>query len=374
MAFDAESCQAAIAPIDRKPAWLTGHEWRLRTRYCGATNAPVADLPTDMPALEITAPGGPEMLRLVRRPVPRPGAEEILVRVAAAGVNRPDILQRRGKYPPPPGVTDIPGLDVAGTVAAVGAAVDRWRDGDAVCALVAGGGYAGYCAVPALQALPIPGGLGFVEAAALPETFFTVWTNVFRQARLQPGERLLVHGGSGGVGTTAIQLATAFGAEVYATTGAAWKCDRCTELGARFTANTSAVSFDGAILEATNGEGVDVILDCLGGGGFARNLSLLRPGGRMAVIGLLEGSRAEADLALLVSRRLAVFGSTLRTRTVAEKGAIAADLEADVWPLLAAGKVAPVIDGTYPLQEGHAAHSRMESRSHFGKIVLSVSA
>ena len=271
-------------------------------------------------------------------------------------------------------MTDIPGLEVAGWVAGAGAGVERWRDGDAVCALVAGGGYAGYCAVPARQALPIPEGLGFVEAAALPETFFTVWANVFRQAALQSGERLLVHGGSGGIGTAAIQLATAFGAEVYATAGAARKCARCEDLGARFTADTSAAPFDGAILEATNGEGVDVILDCLGGGAFARNLALLRPGGRLAVIALLEGGRAEADLASLVSRRLAVFGSTLRSRSVAEKGAIAAELKAKVWPLLAAGTVAPVIDGTYPLQDGHAAHARMESRSHFGKIVLTVSA
>ena len=302
-----------------------------------------------MTAVEIARPGGPDVLRAVQRPVPRPGHSEVLVRVAAAGVNRPDVLQRRGRYPPPPGASDLPGLEVAGIVAALGpGGAGRWRVGDAVCALVAGGGYAGYCAVPAAQALPLPAGLGMAAAAAIPETFFTVWSNVFERARLRPGERFLVHGGGGGIGTAAIQLAAALGAEVFATAGGARKCAGCRRLGARHAFDYRTEDFGAAVARATGG---DVILDMVGGDYLDRNLATLRAGGRLAVIAFLHGSRATADFLPVLTRGLTVFGSTLRPRTTAEKGALAAALEARVWPLLAAGRVAPVLDSTFPLHD-----------------------
>lgn len=327
-------------------------------------------LPQTMTAIEIASPGGPEALVACTRPVPHPGPNELLVRVAAAGVNRPDVLQRRGLYPPPAGVTDIPGLELTGEVVATGGDARRWRVGDAVTALVAGGGYAEYCVVPTPQALPIPAGLSPAQAAALPETFFTVWDNVFRRAALQPGERLLVHGGGGGIGTTAIQLGAAFGATVFATSGGAEKCAACERLGATRAVDYMARDFEESLRAAIGGEGVDVILDIVGGDTLDRNLRLLRPGGRLSILAFQRGSRAEADFLPLLTRGLTVFGATLRGRTVAEKGAIAADLERRVWPLLARGRIAPVLDRTFPLVEAAEAHRRLESGRHFGKIVL----
>jgi putative PIG3 family NAD(P)H quinone oxidoreductase len=327
-----------------------------------------------MRAVEISAPGPPDVLRLVEREPPVPGAGEVLVRVAAAGVNRPDVLQRRGGYPPPPGASDLPGLEVAGHVAAVGPSLDempaRWREGDTVCALVAGGGYAEYCVAPAVQCLPVPGYLTLLEAAALPETFFTVWTNVFDRGRLQAGETLLVHGGSSGIGTTAIQLGAAFGARVFVTAGSAAKCAACRELGAAVAVDYRADDFVAVLREATAGRGVDVILDMVGGDYVARNLALLAVEGRLVQIAFLKASVAEIDLMPLMRRRLTITGSTLRPRTPAEKGAIAAALEARVWPLLAAGAVRPVIHATFPLARAADAHRLMESSAHIGKIVL----
>lgn len=269
-------------------------------------------------------------------------------------------------------MTDIPGLDVAGTVVAVGAGVRRWRAGDAVCALVAGGGYAEYCTVPEPQSLPVPAGLDFVQAAALPETFFTVWSNVFQDAGLAAGERILVHGGASGIGTAAIQLAAAFGAEVYAAAGSVDKCDACRRLGAILAVNRHEHDFAEAVLDATGGEGVDVILDVAGAEVLERNVRLLRLGGRLVFLSFLSGSRAVLDLLPILRKHLVLTGSALRPRTVAEKGAIADDLEAQVWPLLASGRIAPVVDSTFPLERAAEAHARLESGAHIGKIVLTV--
>ena len=322
-----------------------------------------------MKAIEISAPGGPEVLRMVDRPTPVPSAGELLVRVEAAGVNRPDILQRLGQYPPPPGVSDLPGLEVAGTVAAVGPDVSRWREGDSVCALVAGGGYAEFCVVPEPQALPLPRGFRPREAAAIPETFFTVWTNLFDRGKLTAGETVLIHGGSSGIGTTAIQLARAFGATVLATAGSDAKCAACERLGAR-AINYRAVDFVQVTREFTGATGVDVILDIVGGDYLQKNIECLAMHGRLIQIGLLGGSRAEINLRPLMQKRLTVTGSTLRTRSVAEKGAIARDLEARVWPLLASRQVAPLIDRTLPLGDAAEAHRLLESGEVIGKIVL----
>jgi putative PIG3 family NAD(P)H quinone oxidoreductase len=327
-------------------------------------------LPADGLAIEITQPGPPEVLQPTRRPVSPPGPGELLLRVAAAGVNRPDLLQREGRYPPPPGTTDIPGLEVAGTVAARGEGVTDWNEGDEACALVAGGGYAEYCSAPAPQCLPIPRGLTPVQAAALPETFFTVWTNVFERGRLARGETLLVHGGSSGIGTTAIQLARAFGARVLATAGTAEKCAACERLGAERAVNYREEDFVEIAKELTEGRGVDVILDMVAGSYIPRNLECLAREGRLVVIAFLGGTRAELDLRPVLQRWLTITGSTLRPRPIEEKGRIARALEKDVWPLLESREVAPVIHATLPLAEAAEAHRLLESGTLVGKIVL----
>ena len=330
------------------------------------------NLPATMTAIEIAEPGGPEVLVPAERPLPEPGMGEVLVGVAAAGVNRPDVFQRQGGYPPPPGASDIPGLEIAGTVAALGPGAQGWQLGDAVCALVTGGGYGEYCAAPTAQCLPVPEGFDMVKAAALPETFFTVWENVFRRGRLEGGERLLVHGGSSGIGTTAIQIASARGARVFATAGSGEKCAACEKLGAERAINYREEDFVDVVKELTGGEGVDVVLDMVGGDYIARDVKALRPEGRLVFIAFLGGSRAEFDFLPVMMKRLAIMGSTLRPRSVEEKGAIAAELLREVWPLLDAGRIAPVIDSTYPLAEAAEAHARMESSAHIGKIVLTM--
>ena len=325
-----------------------------------------------MRAVEIAEPGGPEVLRVVRVPVPEPGPGEVRIRVEAAGVNRPDVHQREGRYPPPPGITEIPGLEVAGEIDAVGPGVERWSVGDAVCALLAGGGYAERCVAPAPQVLPIPAGLSAVAAAAIPETFFTVWDNLFVRGRLAAGETVLVQGGSGGIGTAAIGLALAFGAaRVFATAGGAEKCAAVERLGARAIDHWTE-SFAEVVRAETGGRGVDVILDILGGPRAAEHLELLAVEGRLVVISTLEGREAKIDLFRLMSRRATIAGSTLRPRTPEEKGRIARALEAEVWPLLAAGRLAPVLDATFPLEAVADAHRRLERRAHVGKIVLTV--
>lgn len=330
------------------------------------------ETPATMTAIEISKPGGPEVLKPVSRPVPTPGHGEILVKVAAAGVNRPDVVQRMGLYPPPPGASDLPGLEIAGTVADVGPGVTRWGLGDQVCALVAGGGYAEYCLVDAPLALPVPDGMELTHAAALPETFFTVWTNVFDRARLQPGETILIHGGSSGIGTTAIQLVSHFGARVIATAGNADKCEACTRLGAARAINYREEDFVAAVQDITDGRGVDVILDMVGGEYVAKNIKALATEGRLVNIAFLQGSKVEVNLMPVMLKRLTLTGSTLRPRSLKEKTAIAEALEARVWPLLSAGRIAPVIDSTFPLAEAAKAHARMEESQHIGKIVLEI--
>jgi putative PIG3 family NAD(P)H quinone oxidoreductase len=329
-------------------------------------------LPTVMAAVEVRGFGGPDVLTPTERPVPVPGAGEVLIQVAAAGVNRPDVFQRKGGYAPPPGASDLPGLEVAGTVVACGAGVRRWREGDEVCALLAGGGYAAYAAAPEGQCLPRPAALSSIEAAAVPEAFFTVWTNVFERGRLQPGESLLVHGGSSGIGTTAIQLATRSGAIVYATAGSAAKCAACEQLGAVRAVNYREEDFVAVLQEYTDGHGIEVILDMVGGDYVARNLSLLAEDGRLVQIAVLQGAKATIDAALVMRRRLTFTGSTLRPRPVAEKARIAAELEARVWPWLASGVVRPLIFRTLPLARAADAHALMESSAHIGKIVLTI--
>ena len=323
-----------------------------------------------MIAIEIAHAGGPEVLRLVELPAPQPGPAEVLIRVEAAGVNRPDVMQRLGKYPPPPGASDIPGLEVAGVVAAVGEGVTTLAAGDRVCALVSGGGYAEYCVAPALQCLRVPPGLDAVSAAAIPEAFFTVWTNLFERGRLRAGERALVHGGTSGIGTTAIQLARAFGATVFATAGSAEKCEACRRLGAALAIDYRKEDFVEVIARETGGAGVDVILDIVGGDYVERNIASLAMHGRLLQIGTQAGARASVSLRPILQRRLTLTGSTLRSRTVEEKGALAREVERHVWPLLASRRVAPVIDRTYPLAEAAEAHRRLESSEHIGKIVL----
>ena len=324
-----------------------------------------------MICVEISSPGPPEVLRPIDRPDPSPGAGEVLIRVAAAGVNRPDVMQRQGHYPPPPGATDIPGLEVAGTIEAVGADAGNWRVGDTVCALVAGGGYATKCVAPAVQCLPVPASLDFVSAAAIPETFFTVWTNVFERAGLKTGESLLVHGGASGIGTTAIQLAAARGSRVFATAGSPEKCRACEGLGAERAINYRSEDFVEVVRELTGGRGVDVVLDIVGGSYVNRDLAALAMDGRVVVIGFMEGEpTATVDLRRILGRRLTITGSALRPRSVKEKGDIAAALRREVWPLLERGVVKPIVDRTFPLPEAAAAHRLMESGAHFGKIVL----
>jgi NADPH:quinone reductase len=323
-----------------------------------------------MIAISITTPGGPDVLRPVQMPVPQPGPGEVLIRVAAAGVNRPDLMQREGKYPPPPGASDIPGLEVAGTVASCGSGARRWREGDQVCALVAGGGYAEYCVAPDVQCLPVPSTVDLLSASAMPETFFTVWTNVFERGRLRAGESFLVHGGASGIGTTAIQMARAFGARVFATAGTDDKCLACEKLGAERAINYNGADFVAALLSLTDGNGVDVILDMVGAPYFSRNVELLALEGRLVQIAVLRGAKAEINLVRLLRQRLTITGSTLRSRTVDEKGAIAEAVEKAVWPLVEAGKIRPVIYATFPLAKAAEAHRLMESGSHIGKIVL----
>jgi putative PIG3 family NAD(P)H quinone oxidoreductase len=304
--------------------------------------------------------------------MPVPGAGEVLIKVAAAGVNRPDVMQRRGRYPPPPGAPDIPGLEVAGTIDAVGSNVDELKTGDAVCALVAGGGYAEYCVAPAPQCLPAPRGLDLVSAAAIPETFFTVWTNVFERGRLRAGESILVHGGSSGIGTTAIQLARAHGARVFATAGSPEKCAACERLGAERAINYRDADFLEAVRAATGGKGVDVVLDMVGAEYFARNIDALAVEGRLVEIATLRGAKAELTIPTIMQRRLTITGSTLRPRSVAEKGAIARALHAHVWPLLESGAVKPIVYKTFPLTHAADAHRVMEAGEHIGKLVLVV--
>jgi NADPH2:quinone reductase len=325
-----------------------------------------------MICIEIIAPGGPEVLKAAERPDPEPGPGDVLIRVAAAGVNRPDILQRRGAYPPPPGASDIPGLEVSGTIVRVGEGVDGWRVGDAVCALVSGGGYATMCVAPSLQCLRVPASIELEAAAAIPETFFTVWTNVFDRGRLQAEETALFHGGSSGIGTTAIQLARARGAIVYVTVGSDEKARACEALGARRAINYRSQDFVEVIKELTGGMGVNLILDIMGGSYLPRNLAALAVDGRLVQIGLMGGETASIDLRRVLGRRLTITGSTLRPRTVEEKGQIAAALAREVWPSIEAGLVKPIVYRTFPLTEAAAAHRLMESSEHIGKIVLTV--
>jgi putative PIG3 family NAD(P)H quinone oxidoreductase len=332
----------------------------------------MAELPRDMTAIEIATPGGPEVLRPVRRPMPEPGYQEVLIAVEAAGINRPDVMQRKGGYPPPPGASDIPGLEVAGRVVARGPGASRYALGDAVCALVTGGGYATHCVAPEAQTLPVPTGLDMIGAAALPETYFTVWTNLFMRARLQAGERVLVHGGSSGIGTTAIQVARALGSRVFATAGSAEKCRFCEKLGAELAINYRTQRFEEAVLEATAGEGVDVVLDLVGGSYLARDVKALRPEGRLALIAVQESPKAELNLVPFMQKRLTLTGSTLRPQSVEAKARSAAGLEREVWPLLAAGVVRPVIDSRFALNDAAKGHARMELGSHIGKIMLTV--
>ncbi len=327
-------------------------------------------MPETMRAVEISEPGGPEVLRPTTRPMPQPGHGEIVLRVAWAGVNRPDALQRAGNYAPPPGASDLPGLEASGVVSAVGDGVSDWKVGDKACALLPGGGYADYVATPAAHALPVPKGMGLKEAACLPETFFTVWSNVFMRGGLKAGERFLVHGGSSGIGTTAIQLARAFGARVFASAGSEDKCAACVDLGAERAINYKTEDF----VEVLRAEGgADLILDMVGGPYIPRNIKALANDGRLVQIAFLQGPVSELNFAQIMVRRLTITGSTLRPQSVAAKGAIAEALRTQVWPLLDAGRIAPVMDSAFGLEEASAAHARMESSAHIGKIVLEVS-
>jgi putative PIG3 family NAD(P)H quinone oxidoreductase len=323
-----------------------------------------------MIAIEIREPGEPEVLVPVERLVPEPAADEVLIRVAAAGVNRPDIFQRRGRYAPPPGASDIPGLEVAGVIEALGPGVTALQLGDQVCALVSGGGYAEYCAAPAPQCLRVPRGMDIVTAGAIPETFFTVWSNVFQRGRLTQGESILIHGGSSGIGTTAIQLAKARGARVFATAGSPDKCAACEGLGAERCINYRDGDFVTEVRALTGGRGVDVILDMVGGDYFARNIDALAVEGRLVEIATLHGVKAELNIQTIMGRRLTITGSTLRPRPVADKGAIAAELRDQVWPLLESGAVKPIIHATFPLRDAAGAHRMMESSAHIGKLLL----
>lgn len=323
-----------------------------------------------MRAVEISRFGPPEVLRVVARPIPVPGPGEVLIKVVAAGVNRPDVIQRYGRYAPPPGASDIPGLEVAGHVAGRSEDVVQWHDGDAVCALVSGGGYAEYCVAPQVQCLPPPSRLTLVEAAGVPETFFTVWTNVFERGALARGESVLVHGGSSGIGTTAIQLGRAFGARVFATAGTDEKCAACRALGAELALNYRTTDWVASCREATDGRGVDLVLDMVGGDYVAKNLEALSIEGRLVQIAFLKSSKVELDLMQVMRRRLTITGSTLRPRSPAEKGAIARQLADKVWPLIEQGVVRPIIHATFPLEQAADAHRMMEESQHVGKIVL----
>jgi putative PIG3 family NAD(P)H quinone oxidoreductase len=327
-------------------------------------------LPSTMNVVEIAGPGGPEVLTLAERPVPQPGRGEVLIEVHAAGVNRPDVLQRLGKYPPPPGASDLPGLEVAGVVAAIGEGVQSPRPGEYVCALLAGGGYAEYVVAPAPQCLPVPRCLSVREAAALPEGVFTVWANVFERGRLTAGEVLLVHGGTSGIGTTAIQMAVSAGARVVATAGSPEKCRACERLGAERTVNYKEEDFVTACRELTGGRGVDVVLDMVGGDYTPRNLEAMALEGRLVQIAFLKSPKVEVDLSRIMRQRLTLTGSTLRARSVAEKGALADAIRARVWPQLDGGAWRPVVYAAYPLSEAAEAHRVLESGTHIGKLIL----
>lgn len=330
------------------------------------------DLPQFMTCIEIPEPGGPDALKPASRPLPRPGDNEILLKVDAAAINRPDLMQRAGHYPPPPGASDIPGLDVAGRVCALGPGVAGWKEGDRVTALVSGGGYAEYCVVPAPQALPFPRGMEAIEAAAIPETFFTVWTNLFVRAQLQPDETVLVHGGASGIGTAAIALASNLGSRVIATAGTEDKCRACRQLGAALAINYKEQDFAEEVSRFTDGKGVQVILDMVAGKYLARNIDCLATDGRLSIIAALGGAKAEINLAKIMQKRITLTGSTLRARSVAFKGEIAAALRARVWPLLEDGRIKPVIHATFPLAQANEAHRALEEGGHIGKIVLTV--
>lgn len=327
-------------------------------------------VPATMQVIEITRPGGPEVLQSALRPLPTLRPAEILVRVEAAGVNRPDLLQRTGNYPVPADASDLPGLEIAGTVAELGTPAGPWRIGDRVCALTNGGGYAQYCAVPATQALPVPQGLSMTEAASLPETFFTVYSNVFGRAHLGSGESLLVHGGASGIGVAAIQIAAASGHRVFATAGSAEKCAACLRLGAELAINYREQDFVAAIQRATEQVGVDVILDMVGGDYVERNLRCLAVEGRLLMIAFLHGARAPVDLALVMRRRLTITGSTLRPRSSEFKAEVAQALRTRVWPMIEAGRIRAVIERTFPLEQAADAHRLLETGEHVGKIVL----
>ncbi len=329
-------------------------------------------LPSTHRVVEITEPGKPEVLKARSRDLPAPKAGEVLIKVAAAGVNRPDVLQRMGKYPVPPGASDLPGLEVAGTIALAGPGVTQWSVGDRVCALTPGGGYAEHCIAPASNCLPIPAGLDFVAAASLPETYFTVWSNVFDRAGLKPGETFLVQGGSSGIGVAAIQLVHAMGHRVFATAGSAEKCAACEKLGAERAINYKTEDFVVAVKALTDGRGVDVILDMVAGDYVPREMKALADDGRIVIIATLGGSKATVDLMEILRRRLVITGSTLRPRSVDFKAAIARSLREKVWPLIEAGKIKPVIHATFPLEEAARAHELMESGAHIGKIVLTL--
>ncbi len=333
----------------------------------------MSTLPSEMTAIEITKPGGPEVLKPVPLPLPAPGYGEVLIRVAAAGINRADVMQRQGNYPPPPGAPQTPGLEVAGEVAAVGPGVSELGPGDGVCALVTGGGYAQYCVAPVGQCLPIPAGLSKVDAAGLPETCFTVWSHVFQDGRLRGGERFLVHGGSSGIGTTAIQLASAFGARVFATAGSEDKCRACEALGAERGINYRSEDFADVVMALTGGAGVDLILDMVGGDYISRNIAILAHEGRLSQVAFLQGPKDPAfSLAPVLMKRLTLTGSSLRPRSVEAKTKIGAELRQQVWPLLETGAIHPVVDSTYALADAGEAHARMESSDHIGKIILTV--
>ena len=329
-------------------------------------------LPETMDVIEIAEPGGPEALVPGTRPVPEPAAGEVLVAVQAAGVNFPDVMQRRGLYPPPPGASEIPGLEIAGTVVALGDGVARLAVGDEVCALVAGGGYAAYCAAPVPQCLPVPDGFDMVMAAAIPETFFTVWTNLFDRGRLKAGESVLIHGGSGGIGSAAIMVARAMGARVFTTARTEEKCAVCRDIGAERAINYADEDFVEVIKEATDGRGVDVILDIVGGDYTVRNLAALAMEGRLVQVAVQGGAKPEIPLFTIMQKRITLTGSTLRARSVADKGAIADALRENIWPLFDAGSIKPLVHKTYPLAEAAEAHALMESSAHIGKIVLTV--
>jgi putative PIG3 family NAD(P)H quinone oxidoreductase len=329
------------------------------------------DLPDHMTYVDVTQPGGPDTLTLLEGPVPQPREHEVLIRVAAAGVNRPDIAQREGRYPPPPGASPIMGLEVAGTVVAVGAG-SQWRVGDEVCALAPGGGYATYCRVPDLQCLPLPKNVSVEACAGIPETFFTVWANVFQIGQLKAGERILIHGGTSGIGTTAIQLAKAFGATVYATAGSDEKCQACLDLGAAAAINYRSQDFAEEIKRLTNGQGVDAILDIIGAPYTARNIESLAPKGRLLLVSTQGGAHVEIDLSKIMQKRLTITGSTMRPRTVEDKGVIASELHDHVWPLLEAGQVHVPVDRVFALDQVADAHRYLESSQHIGKIILRI--